>query len=441
MRVENLEFVKRLVRKQRNSGTETPYRCHKTNDAPRSPTVSIVLLDWDCRESLHTLDWLQRQDVPRGDYEIIWIDLYDRVVPEAMEKADVVVTLEQRGMYHKHVGYNVGALLARGEIVTICDSDAVFPADFIQSVVTSFTQSDRDELRPLVLMHHELRTSLTYPDELSDAEVLKDAERWKWWPLNPNAGACMSVRKQDVLRFGGFDEHSSYSGYLCGPYDLGWRLVNAGLPEVWHATDTVLWHFAHPDPIGTNGLVPSVKQLFENTFPHVDLHAITAVEHFSSGRILPLTENSTIHQMRMANREIGTEFERNYAELSIPQGFTRWHFAVLRFHLLFDLVTSAFLARPIQRIIGRLRRSNNPLVRHVRNRISIWRHRNGLKQERLPRLVTEFKNANVVAYDNHFYSVPKMLGPIDFDDSSQRSHPEIVRRLSLEDASEIASAA
>ena len=43
----------------------------------------------------------------------------------------------------------------------------------------------------------------------------------------------MTVRKADAIRFGGFDEHADYRGYLCGPYELGWRLVNAGLPEVY----------------------------------------------------------------------------------------------------------------------------------------------------------------------------------------------------------------
>jgi GT2 family glycosyltransferase len=366
MKHENMQLVRSLIGSRSTEAEPTHYQVHKAPESSadgKNPKVSIILLDWDCRESLHSLDWLLRQNVSKDDYEVIWIDLYDRVVPEAIEKADVVVTLEQKGMYHKHIGYNVGTLLARGDIITVCDSDAVFPEDFIQSILTSFTEPDRDELKPLVLMHHELRTSFTYPDDLTDAEELKDERIWKWWPLHPNAGACMSVRKDDALRFGGFDESPSYRGYLCGPYDLGWRLVNAGIPEVWHDTETVLWHFAHPDPIGSNGLIPSVTRLFENRFAHVDLHAITAVEHFSTGGVMPLVENPTIHRMRMDSRVIGSRFERKYAELNLPRGFSRRHLAVLQMHLYFDLVISAFLVHPLRAIMGGLRRSTSFPVR------------------------------------------------------------------------------
>ena len=190
----------------------------------------------------------------------------------------------------------------------------------------------------VVLMHHELRTSLTYPPLLDDADELKDRDRWKWWNINPNAGACMSVLRNDAVRFGGFDECPSYRGYLCGPYDLGWRLCNAGIPEIWHDLSTVLWHFAHPDPVGINGFTPSVAHLFENTYPHVDLHALTAVEHFSTGRILPKRENPEIHAQRMARRRIGTEFESKYANLTGPRGFRRWHVGILWMILMIDLV-------------------------------------------------------------------------------------------------------
>ena len=225
---------------------------HK-NDSPPVPRLSFILLDWGCRERFNTLDWLCQQNVPKDQYELIWVELYDRVMDEVMEKADIVITCNQRGKYHKHKGYNIGLLQARGELICVCDSDAVFPPDFVQSVFSSFHIEEERPAFPLVLMHYEWRTSLLYPDGLTDTESLKDSSRWKWWPLIVNEGACMTVRRSDAIRFGGFDEHRSYMGYLCGPYDLGWRLVNAGWPEIWHDESVALWHFAHPDPIGTNG--------------------------------------------------------------------------------------------------------------------------------------------------------------------------------------------
>jgi len=41
-----------------------------------NPKVSVVLPDWSCRESLHSLDYLNNQIMPREQYEIIWIEYY-----------------------------------------------------------------------------------------------------------------------------------------------------------------------------------------------------------------------------------------------------------------------------------------------------------------------------------------------------------------------------
>ena len=101
--------------------------------------------------TLLSLDWLNKQDVPREDYEIIWVELYDRVVPDALEYADAVITCGQRGRYHKHIGYNIGLLEARGDVVTVCDSDAVFPPDFISSIETAFGTGEGATEKSLVL--------------------------------------------------------------------------------------------------------------------------------------------------------------------------------------------------------------------------------------------------------------------------------------------------
>src|SRR5215467_10942258 len=75
-------------------------RIHKRNTRKKLPKLSILLLDWSCRE------------------------LFDRVMPQVMDHADVVVTCHQREPYHKHEGYNAGLLLAAGELFCVCDSDA-----------------------------------------------------------------------------------------------------------------------------------------------------------------------------------------------------------------------------------------------------------------------------------------------------------------------------
>ena len=287
--------------------------------ASSAPDVSVILLDWSVRERFHALQWLNRQTVDRSRFELLWIELHDRVVTEALDGADVLVTCGQRGLYHKHAGYNVGLLQARGRIVTVCDSDAVFPPDFIASVAAAFERPGDDEPRAIVLMHYERRTAATYPDGLSRME---DVAAYAWRELQPNVGACMSVRRVDALRFGGFDEHPAYRGYVCGPYELGWRLVNAGLPEIWHPEAVTLWHFAHPEPSG-HFLQFSLDRWCEVSAPHVDFHAWKAVEAFSTGRLLPSLEHPGVHAERMQLRSIGTAYERGYATMTGSGGFSQ----------------------------------------------------------------------------------------------------------------------
>lgn len=300
---------------------------HKNNPNNHASKVSVILLDWSCRERFHALDWLNRQDVPRDQYELIWIELYDRVVAEAMEKADVVITCGQKGLYHKHEGYNVGLLSAKGTVITICDSDAVFPVNFIASIIKSFDLTQPQDPESKVLMHYQWRSPALYPDGISQIDELR---QYPWSDLWPNVGACMSVSRVDAIRFGGFDEHKSFTGYLCGPYDLGWRLINAGIPEEWHDENVALWHFSHPDPAASQGQPFSLKLWREKSYPHIDHHALTAVEAFSTGRILPLKENRAIHRLRMDQRRIGTKFEEKYASLTNQDGFSQWQKLRLR---------------------------------------------------------------------------------------------------------------
>lgn len=402
---------------------------HK-NSPPTAPRLSFILLDWECRERFTTLDWLNKQDVPRDQYELIWVELYDRVVDEVMDKADIVITCNQRGTYHKHLGYNIGLLQARGDLVCVCDSDAVFPADFVQSAFRSFGIEGDGVAQPLVLMHYEWRTSLLYPDDLSDVETLKDAERWQWWPLIVNEGACVTVRRADAIRFGGFDEHPSYIGYLCGPYDLAWRLVNAGWPEIWHDNSVALWHFAHPDPIGTNGQKASLRQLMEKAHPHMQGHALTAVEAFSTGRFQPLQENPKIWALRMKDRRIGSELETRYSNLTDQNGFSSWQVQKLWFSLAREILGQYFedrLWKPIRNnmrsIIGE--RAYSKLRTAYRECVAVYRIDHAVLAEN-PLLLCAYRGYNIIKMLDNFYAAHHGLGNLDLTTEEGRTHPELL---------------
>jgi len=392
--------------------------------------MSFILLDWGCRERFTTLDWLRQQDVPKDQYELIWVELYDRVVDEVLEKADVVITCNQRGTYHKHIGYNIGLLQARGELICVCDSDAIFPPDFVRSVFRSFRMDGEGPAIPLVLMHYERRTSLLYPDGLTDTETLKDHARWQWWPLIVNEGACMTVRYSDAIRFGGFDEHASYIGYLCGPYDLGWRLVNAGWPEIWHDESVSLWHFAHPDPIGTNGQRASLKQLLEKAYPHIHGHALTAVEAFSTGRFQPLLENPEIWALRMWNRRIGSELEARYSNLTAQRGYSPWAVRLLWVSLAREIIGQYLedrLWKPIHRRIASLigKRIHGKLRAAYGDYVAPYRVNHAVLAE-LPILLCSLRGYNVIKYKDVFYAAPHGTGNLDLSTDGGRAYPELL---------------
>lgn len=256
--------------------------------------LSIILLDNSKRERFHTLDWLSNQTVPRDRYELIWVECYDRELDVVKSKVDKLITMHQTGLANKPPAVNAGLIAASGTIVTMCDADAVYPPEFVASVIDSFKEGRQ------VLMHYEERSYSTYPDGATLEQI--KAMVFKLWP---NVGACLSILRRDAIGFGGVDEHDTYHGLICGPNELTWRMMNSGVPEFWH--DLRIYHFAHP---GSDG---QAKDEVGPTQKHTLWHNQTAVDGFRQGRLLPLVENPEIHRLRMEQRIIGTDLERSLA--------------------------------------------------------------------------------------------------------------------------------
>lgn len=304
---------------------------HKRNGSSTFPKISIVLLDSSNTTKINALDWLSRQTVPKEDYELIWIQLGDCLIPEVMQKSDTVISCGQKEIYHKHIGYNIGCIYAQGQIITVCEPDSVFLPNFVESIIKTFQLNQSKEALPLVLMHHEWLTTQTYPEQLSDIHQLtkvNQLSKYKWFSLWPNNSLCMSIRKIDAMRFGGFDEHPSFRANVCGPYDLGWRLVNTGLPEVWH--NQALFRFVNPDPGKSFGLEFAWKLWQKLLDPQIKGQALIAIEALSTGRILPLVENRQVYKLRMMQRQLGMPHEKKYAKLTVQQKTSRTQLLKLR---------------------------------------------------------------------------------------------------------------
>jgi hypothetical protein len=277
-------------------------RILKQNQETR-PRLSLILLDWGVRESLHALHYLQQQTLPREAIEVVLVEYYDTVSKPAKEfesRIDTWVLLEMPSdcYYHKHLMYNVGTVLSKGEILMFADSDAMVRPAFIETVFKAF---DRD---PRIVYHmDEFRNvrrdfyPFNYPsfEEVVGEGCINNVDgktKGIVDEIDPmhtrNYGACMCARREDIIGVGGADEDLTYLGHICGPYDMTFRLMNFGKRLVWEA-DEYLYHTWHP---GSDGVANYLG-------PHDGRNmSTTAFQALCSGRIRPLVENEAIRRLR-----------------------------------------------------------------------------------------------------------------------------------------------
>lgn len=269
--------------------------------------VSIILIDWGVRESFHAIDYLNNQTMPRKDYEIIWVEYYNHR-PKAIEdyhlegrRIDKWIVLNKTGMYFKHLMINEGIVASSGEIIVICDSDAMYSPTFVESIISTFDHNDN-----IILYMEQVRSDNKrfYPfKSVSWEEVLNAPDLVNWdskfnkpksLSINHdlihtrNYGACFSATKSSIIEAGGVDESPSYRSFFCGAYELGWRLVNKDFREIWHQSEWTLhtWH-------------PWVKS--EEIMGVSDGFGVNAVaaEIMRTKRTMPLLENEKIREMRI----------------------------------------------------------------------------------------------------------------------------------------------
>jgi hypothetical protein len=300
-----------------------------------SPKVSLVLLDWSCRESYHVLDYLSHQTIPREEYEIVWIEYYDKRAPQIEQKITersvakrpvvdqwLVMGIPKTVYYHKHLMYNVGIVLSTGNIVVFCDSDAIVGQTFVETIIRCF------ETEPNIVLHlDEVRNNnkCFYPFNYPTVEQVIGNGCINWQDGRTtgvsdaedvlhtrNYGACMAALREDLIRIGGADEHIDYLGHICGPYEMTFRLVNAGKKEVWHPTE-FLYHVWHPGQAGENNYVG----------PHDGRHVSSkALQAKLTGRIFPFLENPAIRNLGPQNAH--APLEQSLAQVLSEERLQSW---------------------------------------------------------------------------------------------------------------------
>jgi hypothetical protein len=292
----------------------------------QSPKLSFVLLDWSVRESFHFLHYLGLQTTARDDFEVIIIEYYSRESPALqpyLSQVDTWVILDMPAgcLYHKHLMYNAGIVLGRGDVLVFCDSDAMARESLVEAIITEFA---RDRLIVLHLDQFRNMRRDFYPfnfpsfdDVLGPGCINNVGGRTKGIaaaedPLHDrNYGACMAARREDLIAIGGADEHVDYAGHICGPYDMTFRLVNFGRREVWHDTE-FLYHTWHPGQAGVDNYLG----------PHDGRHmSTTSLEALVTRRVRPYVENPAIRTLR---EERCVDIEACEGQIIAPDRTAAW---------------------------------------------------------------------------------------------------------------------
>ncbi|MFZ5644980.1 MAG: glycosyltransferase [Bacillota bacterium] len=270
--------------------------------------VSVILLDWNVRESFHSIDSLIQQTVPRHLYEIIWVEYYDRRPHQICDHVskgniDKWIVLNMKGMYNKHHMYNVGLLASSGEIIVISDSDALYSQTFFESIISTF-EAHKDEKIVLYLDEVRSNNKSFYPFKNHKWEDVMNAPGLiNWDPVRRmpaglttnddiihlrNYGACFCAKRKSIIESGGFDEYHAYHCFTCGPYELGWRMLNNGYKEIWHQTEWLL-HTWHP------WIRPEIDIVGQTDRRGINLAALVLRK---MKRVLPFKENERIKKLR-----------------------------------------------------------------------------------------------------------------------------------------------
>jgi hypothetical protein len=269
----------------------------------KAPRVSLVLLDWSVRESFHILHYLARQSLPRDQFEVVVVEYYSRI-SEAVEKYSdqvdtwVLLNMPDDCYYHKHLMLNVGMVLAKGEIVAIGDSDAMVRETFLQRISYHFDREPksvfhidqfRNIRRDFYPFNYPSFEDVSGPGCVNNSGGKTSGIVEAVDPIHSrNYGACMCAPRRDLIAIGGADEYVDFLGHICGPYDMTFRLTNAGYSEFW-AEDEFSYHTWHPGQAGEGNYLG----------PHDGRHmSTTSLLALASGRVLPLKENAAIRVLR-----------------------------------------------------------------------------------------------------------------------------------------------
>ena len=200
------------------------------------------MVDGGFRENCFGAQYFAEQDFPSREYEIIWVDFYNKVHPELINYPQVkIITLDKKGLYHSSYCFNAGIKKAKGELLVIPDADVMVEKDFLTTVYEEHCKTPNLAMYFYRLVQEEESFK---KDDLS-FEYIKQTCKLKGSSLE-NYGGCLTVRKRWLEEIGGYELHRAFaSGAHANGKDVYTRLKNLGLYIKWHP-GKFIYHPWHP---------------------------------------------------------------------------------------------------------------------------------------------------------------------------------------------------
>ena len=198
------------------------------------PRISLIGYDASFREKFFQINSLIDQTLDKDKFEYIFVENFNEVNPKLGNKLEEtslnykLITLNRGSSYHLSKCLNAGVRNAGGDIVVSTDADTYYEPSVLKETLEAHKNNDDkvmyiyryDEPRPPVIRG----TGVTLKKCKSRCE-LKNKN---------NFGGFMSVKKENYIKAGGYEEHPIFSGYDCaGGADLCARFGNMGLDCYW----------------------------------------------------------------------------------------------------------------------------------------------------------------------------------------------------------------
>jgi len=234
-----------------------------------NPKISVLLVDGSYRPHFAVIDSLKRQTFAADDYEVLWIEYYDKVEQKLINKMkDIknfqVITLNKNGIYHSSYCFNRGIMNARGELLVIADADVLVEENFLETVWEEHQGDERLVMYIFRLDEPERATPLCL-----DIDYLKNTCNL----ANPsNYGGCLTVRKKWLLKINGYEQHNIFrtGGDHANGLDIYTRFKNVGMHIMWHPQLRLYhpWHSHKPDHLAA---YQPQKQLIDLRAKNLDI--------------------------------------------------------------------------------------------------------------------------------------------------------------------------